>query len=454
MKRQLSIVLAAALGLAPAPILAAEPLVLTEAAAVERALEYNLGLAADRQDLAGQERRADTAWNVLVPDVTASAGLQRSNEATAVLPPGEEYNVTAVTGVEGRLGLSLAAIEGIETARLEYRAGVAGYQEAAASVEQQIRKSFYNLILLQQQLAVALQSVDTAEAVLNQAEADYANGFEPELSLRRAQVSLQTAVLNAERRRAALEDGRATFKRLLGIEEETEVALEGSITVPGGSPNQEGPGGLSALTDRGVQSAIADRLDIRRLEAQIALQESVNQANALNARTPTLTLSAGWNPTLADPFDPDNTVSEEWVDRGSVAITLSLGLDDFLPFSASAVTVQTGRRSAEALRLERQDALLGAQNEVSSLMRALESSAASLDSLELSLSLAEEVYVLTEEAYLEGASAFVDLLEAEEELREARSSLLSEQYSYLATLIDLEYALNRHLRSPGEGPLR
>lgn len=439
----LSLVAFALLPLIPA---AGDPLVLTEEGAVNRALEYNLGLAANRQELAGSRRRAETAWNVLVPDVTASAGLRRSNEPITVFPPGADYNLTAQGGIEGRLSLSLAAIEGVQTAQMEYRTGIAGYQESAAAVEQQIRKSFYNLILLEEQLAVAVSSVETADAVLAQARADYENGFEPELTLRQAQVSLQTAVLNAERRSAAVADARETFKRLLGIEQSVEIALRGTIRLP-----ERASEDLGSLTPR---EALGGRFDIRALDAQVALQESLNRANALTARTPTLTLSAGWAPTLADPFNPGNTVNDEWVDRGSVGITLSLGLDDYLPFSASSVAVQSGRRSAEALRLRRQDALENAQNEVDSLLRALESSRIALESLELSLELAAEIYALTEEAYAEGAVSFVDLLEAEEDLRDARSSLLSEQYRHLATIIDLEYAINRHIRGPEKGRLR
>ncbi len=423
-----------------------DPLVLTEEGAVDRALEYNLGLAANRQELAGSRRRAETAWNVLVPDVTAAAGLQRSNEPVTVFPPGEDYSLTAQGSLEGRLSISLAAIEGIQTAEMEYRTGVAGYRESAAAVEQQIRKSFYNLILLEEQLAVAVSSVETAEAGLAQARADYENGFEPELTLRRAQVALQAAVLNAERRGTALADARETFKRLLGIEQDVEIALRGSIRLP-----ERASDGLGSLTP---DESLGGRFDIQTLDTRVALQESLNRANALNARTPTLTLSAGWSPTLADPFNPDNTVNDEWVDRGSVGITLSLGLDDYLPFSSSSVAVQAGRRSAESLRLQRQDALESARNEVDSLLRGLESSRIALESLELSLELAAEVYALTEEAYDEGAASFVDLLEAEEDLRDARSSLLSEQYRHLATLIDLEYAMNRQIRGPEKGRLR
>ncbi len=443
MKRSLFPLGVVALVLLPLLPVHADPVVLTEESAVDRALEHNLGLAANRQELAGSRRRADTAWNVLVPDVTAAAGLQRSNEPITVFPPGEDYNLTAVGSVEGRLALSLAATEGIRTARMEYRAGVAGYAEAAAAVEQQIRKTFYRLILLEEQLVVATASVETAEAGLAQARADYENGFAPELTLRQAQVSLQRAILNRERRMASLADAGESFKRLLGIEQNAEIALMGTIRIP-----EREAGSIGSVDP---EDALGRRLDIQTLEAQVALQESINRANALNARTPTLTLSAGWNPALADPFNPDNTVNDEWVDRGSVGVTLSLGLDDYLPFSSSSVAVQTGRRSAEALRLQRRDAIESARNEVDSLLRALESSRVALDSLELSLALAEEVYVLTEEAYSEGAVPFVDLLEAEESLRDARSSLLSEQYTHLSTIIDLEYATNRQIRTPEKG---
>ena len=61
--------------------------------------------------------------------------------------------------------------------------------------------------------------------------------------------------------------------------------------------------------------------------------------------------------------------------------------------------------------------------------------------------MAQEIYELTLDAYRGGTTDFLAVQKADDDLETARYTLLAERFTYLSTLIDLEYALNTPIRS-------
>jgi outer membrane protein TolC len=133
-----------------------------------------------------------------------------------------------------------------------------------------------------------------------------------------------------------------------------------------------------------------------------------------------------------------------------LGVTISVPLSNYLPVSKSSVEVLASEDAIDSLVVQRESILESALSEVNTLKRQLDSSHRSIESLELGLRLAQEVYELTLEAYEQGATDFLDVQEAEDDREQARYDLLSERFTYLTTLIDLEYALNTELREGTE----
>lgn len=416
-----------------------EPITLNEQSAVQLALTENLNLAQQRVTLSSSARSSDTAWNALLPSLNVSGSLIRNNEEV-VVPFGEPYNEVFSAQLQAQLVFSIASIEGIETARLNYAADLISFDEAAATISTDVRKLFYNLILLEQQILVAQQGIATASQTLAQTEAEFRGGLVAEVTVRQAEVALQNSRLVLQRQEAAYEDLLGSFRLLLGVEDEQEIELQGTIEVPAVADLER----IAASTDP------TDRWDVQVLDAQIAARRSLNRANRQFERTPTVTLGASYSPALADPFNPDNSVNNdwsEWNDGGSLSVTVTVPLDHYLPFSGSAVDLRNSDEALESLAIQRQSALDAARSQTAALLRQVDNSRAALESLSLSLELADEIYQLTLDAYQQGATDFLDVQEADDDLEAARYDLLAEQFTYLSTLIDLEYALNTPIRA-------
>lgn len=418
----------------------AQAIVLDEASAVERALAGNLDLVRERVLLASSARTADTAWNALVPSVTLSGSLVRSNDEMIIQPPAEPYHTTLSAQLQAQLVLSLASIEGIRLARLQYWADLISYETASRRIARDVRKLFYQLILLERQVAVAGRSAATAAENLSRVESEFADGLVAEVAVRQAQIALQNRRLALQRQKAAYRDVLSRFRLLLHIDEEVLLELDGTIEL---EPTTD--------LDRIVrETGYVDYAELRSIEARILAQRSLTIARRRLARAPTLSLGASIQPGLADPFNPDNPANDRgngWVDRGALSLTLSIPLDNHLPFSSGAVELQSQEALTRSLEIQREIVLDRARSDIASSVRGIENSRLAVESLRLGLDLAEELYRLMLDAYGNGAASFLDLLEAEDNRVEAHSDLLAEEYHSLAALIDLEYTLNRSLRT-------
>ena len=417
----------------------AEMLTLDEQNAVQRALDQNLTLAQRRVSLAGSARSSKSAWNTLLPSLNASASLIRNNTATPTFG-GDSYHEVFSAQLQAQVVVSIAAIEGIETARLNYASALISYDQAAATIATNVRKLFYNLILLEQQMVVTQQGIATASRTLAQTDAEFRSGLVAKITVRRAEVALENSRLTLVRQSTAYRDMHADFRLLLGIDDDRAIELQGTIDAP---PVPD----LARITET---SDPTDRWDIQVLDARIAAQRSLTRANRRRDRTPTVTFGASYAPALADPFNPNSAANDtrsEWNDSGSLRVTVTVPLHHYLPFSAGAVALQNSDEVLQSLVIQRQSALDTARSKTESLLRRVENSRVALESLALRLALAEEIYELTLDTYRRGTTDFLAVQKADNDLETVRYELLAERFTYLSTLIDLEYALNTPIRS-------
>ena len=427
--------------------------------AVDLALEYNLTLKGKQLDLVKKRRAMSTVWNSFVPTVGVSATLGRMNEARSVggLSPydpapttfpgvGTAYDYVVSysqeispwslsLGVNVDLMLNLALFDGITATRLSYESGLLSYEQARKQMDRDVRKNFYNLLLMQRNRTLFLQQIAAAESRYEQAQVNYRNGLVPELTMLQAQVAWENLKPALEAMDLGYDQALAGFKMTLGLSQKTELELEGSIETE--------PVELEAQPL--IDDYLAGRLDIQSLVYGMKSLEVAKRSTINRAFTPNLMLGWSYDPSVSDPFDADTELfdGDSWNQQGGMLrITLAMQLEGFLPGSKTRVALADMDDDYQNMQLGLMQAIEGAEMEINSLVKSLKKSQSSMTSLQLNVELAQRAYRMAEEAYRAGSRELLEVQNSEIELNKAKYELLKEKYNYVTGLLDLQYALN------------
>ncbi len=412
------------------------PRVLTVDDAVDLAVENNLTLGNERLDLEKARRQRNTVWNRFLPSTSVTGTLLRYNEEPinpSTGAPGSRW------GVQGRLSaeldITLQLFEGIRLAILDYERGLIAVEDARKLLVRDVQKAFYNLLVLEEQIAIAEEAVAIARDQYERTQINFENGVADEFTLLSARVDLESRRPVVASFRVAYAEAKLAFAQLLGLDIGTNMVLDGTVE----------PQIVSLVADNVVDNLMMDRTDLQELRQAVRLQEGVVRARVAGLY-PILSLGYTADPTfVGDPFEDawfDDT-DNEWVQpQGAFSISITQPLDGLIPGSQTQVAIADERTNLAQLENQLIQAIDGAEIEVRSLVNRLETTRVSLDVQELSVELAERAYELAVEAYNVGSRELLEVRNAEQDLHDARLRLLQEKSTYKNALLDLEYALN------------
>ena len=440
----------------------AEPVYLTVDEAVSLGIDNNYTIKMQSLSAAEKERLKKDAWNIFLPDISASATLSRSNTATTsagtliqgsndgmtfssdeglydylLLAPYEQSIEpwTLSGNISAQFAFSPAMINGVKQAQLDYRNALLDLESSRQTTELSIRKNFYNLLLLEEQIAVLKKNIQTTEERLESMETMYNYGYITEIDLLKTRAGLASmgpSLLNLENGYKQL---LMVFLMDLGLDLTREVVLKGSVeAVP-----------VTWDAEELIDKYLGQRIDLRQLSVQEQMLQNAEKLS-INQNLPSLIL--GWNyiPYQLDPFTGDSwDVDELSGDNGSLSITFSLPLDNWIPHSGDMNSIQQSRNSLEMFRYQKALAILGAEMEVRSLVMELNTSGQNIRVLEESIELNKKSLDMSREAYEKGELQLLELESAENDLLQAELNLVSEKYNYISSLLNLEEAINHEL---------
>jgi outer membrane protein TolC len=180
----------------------------------------------------------------------------------------------------------------------------------------------------------------------------------------------------------------------------------------------------------------SESLSTGTLRKNIEVLEAQKNSAQTNAYAPSLNVSWSATPLYSDS-------AEKWTDSsGQLSISLSLKLDNFLPWSSAKEQIDTINDNIAKQESLLQESALNHQNALYKLRRNITQSLNTIETLNLNITLAEETYASYEESYRRGASDFQTLNTARDNVQTARNKLLSEQYNLSLTILELEKETN------------
>ncbi len=420
--------------------LGAESLTLTVDSAVELAVAQNLGLKQTGIDVRTRERAKDTAWNAFLPSMSASAGLNGTNQiftdyGQAVPVLGENPATRFTTGLNIGLPLNAGVGAGIKNLVADYEAGLINYEDAQKKLERDVRKQFYLLLGNQENIKIQEGNIALAEKRLTQARNNFDNGLAPELEVLSAEVTVANLQPAYNGTVATYDSLMLFFKFLIGEDRNTDINLDGNLETE-----------LYDLDSENlINDYIARRLDVRGLDKQIEAMEYTKKGLGMQFNTPTLNLGynysfGGSSNTYAPPTGQE--AWSDWQDTGSFSLTLNWKFDGLVPGSKTDVQLKEIQDGIDTLSIAKQMAFENAGIEITNLVNNLNTSRKTIEANTSSVELAKRNYELTEEAYNVGTRELLDVESRQQDYLQAVQQLLLAKYAYIAGLLDLEYALN------------
>jgi outer membrane protein TolC len=399
--------------------------VLTVDDAAALALKHNLSLERARIETQGKKREAGSAWNSLIPSLSAGASYGRGTSLTGDLTPAREGWTPGVS-LSASLSLSPAMVSEIQGAKANYEAGLLSYEAAKQELELQVRKSFYYLLLLRGNVELADRNIASAQARYEEAAAKARAGQAARLEERSAKVELENLKPAKRIAETLLRNGLENFAQILGMDAGEAIRLDGSLEIA--APV------VSVLDDLNGRINKQESFSTASLRKSLAALEAQRKTLWNQAYIPSLRLSWTGNPAYANGA---------WADSaGSFSVGLSIQLENFLPASKSGNQIAALDDTLALYRIQITEALKDEDITVRQNMRALEQSVESMEALSLNVDLARETYAMWEESYRQGSADLQQLRNAADSLSEAENRMQQEQYNLLAAILDLEKTLN------------
>jgi outer membrane protein TolC len=393
--------------------------------AVRVALAQNLGLQRNALDLSGKQRAAGRSWNVLIPSVGVSAQASHPSSITGAIPAAQDVWTSGVQ-MSASLTLSASVFENIKKARADYEAGSVTFEQALQELELQVRKLFYQLILLDANRALAEKSLESAQARYEQSAALARSGQASRLDELSARVDWENQKPTLRNAETAYENAADSFKTLLGIPREQAITLSGTL-------DYEADADFDRLTQT-VQAARGESLESAALLKSIETLEIQRRAARNGAYIPSLRLS--WN---AAPLYSNDA----WKDSaGSFSVSLGLNIDNFLPWSAAKTQIDDFGDRISAAQMQLAESRQNQENRIVQYRRTIEKSRETIEALKLNVELARTAYELYEDAYRKGAADYQRLRDAGDSLLQAQNRVQQEQYNLIAAVLDMEKELN------------
>lgn len=413
---------------------------LTMDKAVEMAIDNNLGLKQTILNNEAKRRSAQTPWNVFIPSVDVSSTLGRLNNepqamamgGVVIRPADPQWFLSS--SLQLTLNLNIGTFKGIKQTVEEYEAGKITIEKAKLQLERDVRKAYYNLLLAREQITLLRESYRNADRQVAMAQANYRGGLIPEVNLLQVQVARENLKPQIDDAENMYRMAMASFALFLGLPYDAEFDL---APLPGDAEF------IALEVQDLISKAAANKPEIEELRRGLSALKAQKTSLFYNLYTPTLSLGFNMDPRFTKDPMKDNWLNfTDWQQQqGMFRITLTWRLNALFPFTREYQSYQAMDDAVKAMELGLTRTIQGTEAEVYNIIMQLEKTRTTAEAQKMTVNLAERTLRLSETAYRNGLKQFLEVQNDELALRQARLGSLQQNYNYLMSLLDLEYAI-------------
>ena len=312
----------------------------------------------------------------------------------------------------------------IKSAKLSYEQGQMTYDELLRTVELNVRKAFYSILLSEESLALQKRNLETAKKRYELNLEKYNLGRLSEIDLLTSQVNYESMKPNIESSESNLKNSVDNFKLTLGIPLEQSVKLEGNIS------------DFVKIDETKIDAKINEMPSVKSIQKQIESAENSLLATKFSAWGPTVSLgysiSAGQTLNGKSKFDLSNH---------SLSLSVNIPIDGYLPWSSGALSIANQKANIEKLKLNLENEINTQKITIVIDIQKIKQAKLQMKSLESTVNLAQKTYDLTVTAYNHGSKDLLSVQNASDSLMSAKMNLQSQNYQLISAVLELEKIL-------------
>lgn len=406
--------------------LRADALTWTLSEALEAARESDPALERARISLVQTLGESESGWNLFLPELQVGTSLNRSMFDQGPSP------WTSSVSASASLGLSPGAAGRLRRRSLDHEIARVAWLQRDVDLRRAVREGFYQVLLAEQRLSIALRNATLGRQQLEQVEALFDEGRASELDLLEARASAIRGRPDVLSRRQALAVELLRLKEITGLSPDDELVLSGSIEVP-----QESIG--SDLDPEKLNSLVlSESLEIEAARLDLSRRRTTESLATGDTRGPRLSASYSYSPSFSPPFASSELGDGESWQTGSLSLRLTMPLDPFIPRSQADNEIRAARFDTERELLRFQETETRVLRQVAELADALAFSRERLSLLEEALEIARARYERILSVFESGGVDLLDVENARGSLEDSEVDLLQERFNILTIILDLD----------------
>ncbi len=385
--------------------------------ALNLALKNNISIQREKISLETAQRASVHSWNSLLPSISVSANDEIE------LPQGEN-----TFGVEGKISLSISSdlFASMKKAKLDYEAKQISFDEAVSEITATVKESYFSLLLAKQNLDFLKENLENAKIQAEQNEERYRRGTLSEMEYLSSKVSYEKLKPDFKSQELAYQKDFKTFCLFLGLDE--GVFLSGNL--------EDFIRQYESSFDENKKIEIADAVSSGNIPSVLNLKKQIEAA--LKEVSAARLTAYGPNAVVSYSASPALSGINQGQLKQSASIGISIPLENLLPFSKGADSIQSTKDSVNDLQLQLKEKSKTVSADYSHIIQSLSQKEESLASLKNFVNLAQKNYEATKFAYSKGMTEFLSMQNASKENLEAKMNLQNELLETLKLYISLE----------------
>ncbi len=170
-------------------------------------------------------------WGNLLPQISAGGQYTRSI-VKSEMRGGISFGADNTFAFTGDVSLPLFAPQVYRTLKLnraQMESAVESARSARIDLVAEVKKSFYNILLAEQSLAVLRESERTVKQTVDETELKYRNGLASEYDLLTAQVQLSNLKPTILQTENSIQVAELMLKMYLSLPEEIDIEVTGEL---------------------------------------------------------------------------------------------------------------------------------------------------------------------------------------------------------------------------------